>query len=96
MSLGCFIISTKNILINKEAVKDKTRHVSPEKLIINEDSIFIYGDEDENQLIKKILSVEGVHRYSVFSLIFVTLNVYYKNRVKNTLNKLKKVDINKK
>jgi|TARA_B110000908_G_scaffold31796_1_gene37860 ribosomal protein S27AE len=94
MSLGCYIISKKKILINKEAVKDKTRHVSPEKLIINEDSIFIYGDEDENQLIKKILSVEGVHRYGVFSLIFVTLNVYYKNRVKNTLNKLKKVDIN--
>ena len=94
MSLGCYIISTKNILINKEAVKDKTRHISPEKLIINEDSIFIYGDEDENQLIKKILSVDSVHRYGVFSLIFGTLNVYYKNRVKNTLNKLKKVDIN--
>jgi DNA-directed RNA polymerase subunit RPC12/RpoP len=94
MSLGCYIISTKEILINKEAVKDKTRHISPEKLIINEDSIFIYGDEDENQLIEKILSVEGVHRYGVFSLIFGTLNVYYKDRVKNTLNKLKKADIN--
>lgn len=94
MSLGCYIISKKEILINKEAVKDKSRYVSPEKLIINEDLIFIYGDEDENQLIEKILSVEGVHRYGVFSLIFVTLNVYYKSRVENTLNKLKKADIN--
>ena len=94
MSLGCYIISKKKILINKEAVKDKSRYVSPEKLIINEDSIFIYGDEDENQLIEKILSVKGVHRYGVFSLIFGTLNVYYENRVENTLNKLKKVDIN--
>ena len=34
MSLGCYIISKKKILINKEAVKDKNRHVSPEKLII--------------------------------------------------------------
>jgi len=94
MSLGCYIISKKEILINKEAVKDKSRYVSPEKLIINEDLIFIYGDEDENQLIEKILSVEVVHRYGVFSLIFGTLNVYYKDRVKNTLNKLKKADIN--
>jgi hypothetical protein len=94
MSLGCYIISKKKILINKEAVKDKSLHVSPEKLIINDDSIFIYGDEDENQLIEKILSVEGVHRYDVFSLIFGTLNIYYKNRVENTLNKLKKADIN--
>lgn len=31
MSLGCYIISTKEILINKEAVKDKTRHISPVK-----------------------------------------------------------------
>ncbi|MFT6843274.1 MAG: putative membrane protein [Psychroserpens sp.] len=94
MSLGCYIISEKKILINKESVKDKSRHVSPKNLLINEDSIFIYGDEDENQLIEKILSVEGVHRYGVFSLIFGTLNVYYKDRVKNTLNKLKKADIN--
>jgi hypothetical protein len=92
MSLGCYIISKKEIIINKEAVKDKSHYFSPENLIIDEDSVFIYGDEDENQLIQKILSVEGVHRSGVFILIFSTLNVYHKGRVKNTLNKLKKVD----
>tara|TARA_B110000027_G_C16113171_1_gene298804 strand:- start:893 stop:1525 length:633 start_codon:yes stop_codon:yes gene_type:complete len=94
MSLGCYVISKKKILINKESVKKKSCHVSPKKIIINKDSIFVYGDEDENQLIEKILSVEGVHRIGVFSLIFVTLNIYYKDRVINTLNKLKKLDIN--
>ena len=94
MSLGCYIISKKKILLNKELIKDKSLHVSPRKKVINDDAIFIYGDEDETQLVEKILSVDGDHRLSVFSLIFTTLEIYYAERVENTLNKLKKYDLN--
>lgn len=94
MSLGCYIISKKKILINKEAVKNTLSHVTPKDLNLNDDIIYIYGDENENQLIEKILSVEGVeHRYSICSLIFVTLNIHYKERVKKTFNILKKIDL---
>ena len=94
MSLGCYIISKKEILINKEAVKNTLSHVTPKDLHLNDDIIHIYGDENENQLIEKILSVEGVeHRYSICSLIFVTLNIHYKERVKKTFNILKKIDL---
>ena len=94
MSLGCYIISKKEILINKEAVKNTLSHVTPKDLHLNYDIIYIYGDENENQLIEKILSVEGVeHRYSICSLIFVTLNIHYKERVKKTFNILKKIDL---
>jgi len=94
MSLGCYIISKKEILINEEAVKDKLSYVTPKDLHLNDDIIYIYGDENENQLIEKILSVEGVeHRYSICSLIFVTLNIHYKERVKKTFNILKKIDL---
>ena len=46
----------KNISGSKYISALATAASYAEKLIINEDSIFIYGDEDENQLIKKILS----------------------------------------
>lgn len=93
MSLGCYILKGKELLINKEVVLDKSRHVKPPNHNQSPDVIYIYGLENEEKLIDLIFSVGEDHRLGVCMLIFSTLEVHYSDLVYNTFEILKKNDI---
>ncbi len=91
--LGAYLKLTKQLNINKEAIKDAHLGKFSDKTFAhNPDVIIISGKENSDELTEIIMSNNEEHRLKIFLLIIGTMNSWNNITVKDTFFKLQKVN----